>query len=111
MKKLPIKSTERDMSNGPAKKDGPEINIANKGHSTILRIVLLIVGIIVGTAICTTVIYFAFLKKDDNNNADETNNNTIDNSGKLNKANKQTGSSIPCQTGTEKLAMKKKMNA
>ena len=101
MKTLPIKSTERDMNNGPSKKDGPVINVANKGHSTILRIVLIIVGIIVGTAICTTVIYFAFLKKKDDNNADETKNNTIDNSGKLNKANKQTGSSIPCETGTE----------
>ena len=101
MKQLPIKSTERDINNGPAKKDEPGINIANKGHSTILRIVILIVGIIVGTAICTTVIYFVFLKKDDKNNEDETNNNTINNSGKLNKANKQTGSSIPCETGTE----------
>ena len=97
MQKLPIKSTDRDIKNGPTKKDESEINISNKGHSTILRIVILIVGIIVGTAICTTVIYFAFLKID----PDETKVNTIDNSVKLNKANKQTGSSIPCTTGDE----------
>ena len=103
MQKLPIKSAERNLNQGQAKKDEPEINIANKGHSTILRIVILIVGIIVGTAICTTVIYFAFLKKDDNNNPEDINTNSIDNSGKLNKANKQFGSSIPCTTGTEEL--------
>ena len=97
MQKLPIKSTDRDIKNGPTKKDESEINISNKGHSTILRIVILIVGIIVGTTICTSVIYFVFLKID----PDETKENTIDNSVKLNKANKQTGSSIPCTTGDE----------
>ena len=97
MQKLPIKSTDRDIKNGPTKKDESEINISNKGHSTILRIVILIVGIIVGTTICTSVIYFVFLKID----PDETKVNTIDNSVKLNKANKQTGSSIPCTTGDE----------
>ena len=100
MQKLPIKSTERDKRNGPVNKNEPEVQIGN--NKTILIIVIIIVGIALGTAICTTVIYFAFLKKDNNNNPGETknNSNTIYNTGKLNKANKESASS-QCITGNE----------
>ena len=94
MQKLPIKSTDRNIRNDAkvTGKDEPDINNSNNKTKTILRVILVILSIIAGTAICTTVIYFAFLKKDDDNNGisnrSEFNINSNLINGKLNKEKK-----------------------
>ena len=63
MRKLPIKSTDRGVNSGTKENEGINIPHVNTKSRIILRIVFIALAIIAGTAICTSVIYFAFLKK------------------------------------------------
>jgi hypothetical protein len=63
MRKLPIKSTDRGVNSGTKENEGINIPQVNTKSRIILRIVFIALAIIAGTAICTSVIYFAFLKK------------------------------------------------
>ena len=68
MRKLPIKSTERNNYIDPviySKKEDVDIPKVNTKAKFILKIVLIVLSIVTGTAICTSVVYFVFLKKEE----------------------------------------------
>lgn len=73
MQKLPVKSTERkvvhnNLVSAYSRKDNLASNATSLASSstkakTILKIIIIIVSIAAGTAVCTSTIYFVFLKK------------------------------------------------
>lgn len=75
MQKLPVKSTERKVVHNNlvstyARKDDLASNATSLASSstkakTILKIILIIVSVAAGTAVCSSVIYFVFLKKEE----------------------------------------------
>ena len=83
MQRLPIKSTERGSDPVVYKKrevlDVPPVNTKAK---LILKIVLIIFSVVAGTAVCTTVVYFAFLKKGDDSTSEDDNKKETESSGK-----------------------------
>ena len=86
MRELPIKSTERnvDKNNTDNLSDISAPPVTTKAK-TILKIILISLSVIIGIAICTTVIYFAFLK---NNDDQDSNTNNSSGTEKLTKTQK-----------------------
>ena len=83
MRKLPVKSTDRNTYSSPVvnsnKGDGDvDISKVNAKAKTILKVVLIILSIVAGTAICTSVIYFVFLKKEEETNSTLNSNTNKD---------------------------------
>ena len=83
MRKLPVKSTDRNNYSGPVvnsnKGDGDvDISKVNAKAKIILKVVLIILSSVAGTAVCTSVIYFVFLKKEEKNNSTLNSNTNKD---------------------------------
>ena len=69
MQNVPVKSTDRNIKKAPEKIDETsEIPPNPQKTSTGLKVILIIFGIAAGTVICTTIIYFGFLKGNMNDN-------------------------------------------
>ena len=78
MRQLPIKSTERNADNNNQTDNISDISAppVNTKAREILKIVLISVSVIVGIVVCTTVIYFGFLKKSDDENTTNNSGNS-----------------------------------
>ena len=82
MRELPVKSTDRNSNYiGPgvnSKKEDVDISRVNTKAKTILKVVLIVLSIVAGTAVCTSVLYFVFLKKEEENNSTSNSNTNND---------------------------------
>ena len=75
MRKLPMNSEERtvDTIKNKDKSNAGAPPVSTKAK-LILKIILISLSVVVGTAICTTVLYYGFLKKSDDEKTSNTNN-------------------------------------
>ena len=75
MRKLPMNSEDRPVDNTNKKRDKPDGSAPPVTTKTklILKIILISLSVVVGTAICTTVLYYGFLKKNDDEKTSNTN--------------------------------------
>ena len=75
MQKLPVKSTDRNSNSNKVnfKKEELNKNPANSKAKIFLIVILIVISIVVGTGVCTAIIYFGFFSKESNeNNYSET---------------------------------------
>ena len=87
MRKLPVKSTERNNYIDPViyskKEDVVNLPKVNTKAKIILKVVLIVLSIVAGTAICTSVVYFVFLKKEEENDSTSNSNSNSNINGEL----------------------------
>lgn len=81
MRRIPVRSTERNIHNNLVAYNRnniiKDINIpsANMKAKAILKIILIVVSVVVGTGVCLSVVYYVFIKKKEEDDTEKNNSN------------------------------------